>query len=47
MLKIPLGSYNADIEKLKKKIDLTKSKAIYVKNFQEDEIKDNVIKINK
>jgi hypothetical protein len=47
VLKMPVGSYSADIEKLKKKIDLTKSKAIYVKNFQEDEIKNNIIKINK
>jgi len=47
LLKIPIGSYNPDIEKLKKEIDLTKLKKIYVKSFQKDEIKNNIIKIDK
>ena len=47
VFKMPVGSYSADIEKLKKNIDLTRLKLIYFKNFQENEIKDNIIKINK
>lgn len=47
VFKVSVGSYSADIEKLKKNIDLTKLKVIYVKNFQEHEVKDNIIKINK
>jgi hypothetical protein len=47
VFKVPVGSYNADIEKLKKNIDLTKLKEIYVKNFQANEIKNNIIIINK